>query len=85
MEGQIFSPMARTYGLALTGALLSTFTITPVLASFLLPEHVAESETFLVRLLHRIYAPALHWSLGHRKIMLAIAVLPASVKSRTPV
>jgi cobalt-zinc-cadmium resistance protein CzcA len=75
VEGQIFSPMARTYGLALTGALLSTFTITPVLASFLLPEHVAESETFLVRLLHRIYAPALHWSLGRRKIMLAIAVL----------
>jgi cobalt-zinc-cadmium resistance protein CzcA len=40
VEGQIFSPMARTYGLALLGALLSTFTITPVLASFLLPEQV---------------------------------------------
>src|SRR5208282_2416573 len=42
VEGQIFSPMARTYGLALFGALLSTFTITPVLASVLLPEHVEE-------------------------------------------
>ena len=31
VEGQIFNPMARTYGLALAGALLSTFTITPVL------------------------------------------------------
>ena len=54
VEGQIFNPMARTYGLALAGALLSTFTVTPVLASFLLPRHVQETETIVVRLLHRI-------------------------------
>jgi heavy metal efflux system protein len=74
VEGQIFNPMARTYGLALAGALLSTFTVTPVLASFLLPAHVEEAETIVVRALHRVYSPALHWSLGHRKTMLAIAV-----------
>ena len=51
VEGQIFSPMARTYGLALFGALSSTFTVTPVLASFLLPEHVEETETIVVRAL----------------------------------
>ena len=73
VEGQIFSPMARTYGLALVGALLSTFTITPVLASFLLPEHVEETETIVVRALRRIYVPVLHWSLKHRKTMLASA------------
>src|SRR5579863_8373625 len=69
VEGQIFSPMARTYGLALLGALLSTFTVTPVLASFLLPEHVEETETIVVRALRRIYVPVLHWSLQHRKTM----------------
>jgi heavy metal efflux system protein len=74
VEGQIFSPMARTYGLALIGALFSTFTITPVLASFLIPEHVAETETILVRALRRGYVPILRWSLDHRKTMLAIAV-----------
>jgi heavy metal efflux system protein len=74
VEGQIFNPMARTYGLALAGALLSTFTITPVLASFLLPERVAETETIVVRVLRRLYVPILHWSLDHRKIMLAIAI-----------
>ncbi len=74
VEGQIFSPMARTYGLALLGALLSTFTITPVLASFLLPEHVAETETIIVRVIRRIYEPILTWSLANRKIMLAIAL-----------
>jgi len=74
VEGQIFNPMARTYGLALAGALMSTFTVTPVLASFLLPRQVSETETIVVRMLHRIYSPVLHWSLGHRKTMLAIAV-----------
>jgi heavy metal efflux system protein len=75
VEGQIFSPMARTYGLALLGALLSTFTITPVLASVLLPEHVEETETVVVRALRFAYVPILRWSLDHRKTMLAAALI----------
>jgi heavy metal efflux system protein len=39
VEGQIFGPMARTYGYALAGALMATFTVTPVMASLLLPRH----------------------------------------------
>jgi heavy metal efflux system protein len=72
VEGQIFNPMARTYGYALFGALIATFTITPVLASYLLPEHVHEAETIVVRALRRVYTPALHWSLTHRKTMVAV-------------
>ena len=49
VEGQIFGPMARTYAYALTGAVIATFTVTPVLASVLLPEKVQEIETILVR------------------------------------
>ncbi len=75
VEGQIFSPMARTYGLALAGALLSAFTITPVLSSFLLPEGVGRVETIAVRQLRRIYTPILSWALGHRKTMLAIGAV----------
>ena len=75
VEGQIFSPMARTYGLALAGALLSTFTVTPVLTSYLLPERVEETETFVVRSLRAIYAPVLRWALNNRRTMLAIGVL----------
>ena len=44
VEGQILNPMARTYGFALAGALLATFTVTPVLASLLLPRHVERSK-----------------------------------------
>jgi cobalt-zinc-cadmium resistance protein CzcA len=75
VEGQIFSPMAKTYGFALFGALLSTFTITPVLASVLLPEHVREAETIVVRAMRSVYTPILRWSLEHRRIMLAIGAV----------
>jgi heavy metal efflux system protein len=74
VEGQIFNPMARTYGFALAGALIATFTVTPVLASLLLPEHIEETETFVVRALRAAYSPALHWSLTHRKTMVGIGV-----------
>jgi cobalt-zinc-cadmium resistance protein CzcA len=74
VEGQIFNPMARTYGFALGGALLATFTITPVLASLLLPRRLEEAETIVVRALRAIYSPALHWTLTHRKTCLAASV-----------
>jgi heavy metal efflux system protein len=75
VEGQIFGPMARTYGFALVGALLATFTVAPVLSSYLIPEHVRETDTILVRSLRAIYAPILRWSLGHRSTMLVIALV----------
>jgi cobalt-zinc-cadmium resistance protein CzcA len=74
VEGQIFGPMARTYGYALAGALLATFTVTPVLASVLLPERVKEAETIVVRLLHRVYNPALRFALDYRALTVAIGV-----------
>ncbi len=67
VEGQIFGPMARTYAYALVGALIATFTVTPCLASLLIPEHVAEVETIVVRQLRSIYTPVLRWSLDHRR------------------
>ena len=72
VEGQIFSPMARTYGYALAGALIATFTITPPLASVLLPQRVRETETVVVRLLHRLYTPALRFALTHRLLVVGI-------------
>ncbi len=66
VEGQIFGPMARTYGYALAGALIATFTVTPVLASFLLPRHVEEKETWLVEKLRHVYRPVLTWALDNR-------------------
>jgi cobalt-zinc-cadmium resistance protein CzcA len=59
VEGQIFGPMARTYAYALIGAVIATFTVTPVLASILLPAHVQEVETFMVRQIRRLYQAVL--------------------------
>ena len=74
VEGQIFGPMARTYGYALAGALVATFAMTRVLASFLLPEHVKEAETIVVRLLHRVCTPALRFALANRAIVVATGI-----------
>ncbi len=72
VEGQIFGPMARTYGYALAGALIATFTVTPVIASFLVPERVKEVETIVVRALHALYNPALRFALRHRFLVVGL-------------
>jgi cobalt-zinc-cadmium resistance protein CzcA len=74
VEGQIFGPMARTYGYALAGALIATFTVTPVLSSILLPERIKEAETLIVRGLHRLYRPALDFALNRRGLVVGIGV-----------
>jgi heavy metal efflux system protein len=72
VEGQIFGPMARTYGYALAGALIATFTVTPVVASVLLPKNVKEVETIIVRCLHRLYNPVLRFSLRNRFLVVGL-------------
>jgi len=75
VEGQIFQPMAKTYGYALAGALLATFTLTPVLASVLLPEHIEEVETWLVRFLRNIYSPMLRRALSNIRVTVAFGLV----------
>jgi cobalt-zinc-cadmium resistance protein CzcA len=74
VEGQIFGPMARTYGYALTGAVIATFTVTPVLSSVLLPAQVNEIETFLVRQIRRVYSTVLPLAVHHYRVAATIAV-----------
>ena len=73
VEGNIFSPMARTYAYALAGGLLATFTVSPALSAIILPAHVDETETLIMRWLNRIYLPALRWSLASRRVVLVAA------------
>src|SRR3954465_11431301 len=74
VEGQIFGPMARTYAYALLGAVIATFTVTPVLASLLLPEDIKEVETFVVRWLHKAYSTVLPRAVHHYRVAAAIAL-----------
>jgi len=75
VEGQIFGPMARTYAYALAGALLATFTVTPVLSSLVLPRHVEEVETWIVRQLRNRYTPMLRWALDNRPAAIGAGAL----------
>src|ERR1700738_104991 len=70
VEGNIFGPMARTYAYALAGGLLATFTVTPALSAIILPAHVEETETFIMRILHQLYMPVLRRSLANRRLVL---------------
>ena len=73
VEGNIFGPMARTYAYALAGGLLATFTVTPALSAIILPSHMQETETWIMRQLHKIYMPALHWAVANRKLVMGAA------------
>jgi len=74
VEGNIFGPMARTYAYALAGGLLATFTVTPALSAIILPAHIHETETWIMKRLDRIYVPVLNWAIANRKIVMAGAV-----------
>src|SRR5262249_22535998 len=63
--------MAKTYAYALAGGLLATFTVTPAVSAILLPEHVEETETWVVRVLQRLYRPALHLAVANKLLTIA--------------
>ncbi len=74
VEGQIFGPMARTYAYALLGAVIATFTVTPVMASLLLPDRVTEVETFLVRHIRSVYERVLVLAVKNARTAATIAL-----------
>jgi heavy metal efflux system protein len=86
IEGHIFGPMAKTYGYAIAGGLIATFTISPALSAILLPDSVAETETAVVRLLRRIYEPVVEFALANRVITLGslgVLIVFAFIASRS--
>ncbi|HQQ33760.1 MAG TPA: CusA/CzcA family heavy metal efflux RND transporter, partial [Methylophilus sp.] len=80
LEGKLFSPVALTIVFALSGSLVLSMTIIPVLASFLLGK-VSHEEPWLVRKALSVYEPTLKWALTNSKvvIMVALAALVVTV------
>ncbi|MGA2861812.1 MAG: efflux RND transporter permease subunit [Steroidobacteraceae bacterium] len=75
IEGHIFGPMAKTYGYAIAGGLIATFTIAPALSALILPEKIEETETHLIRFLRKIYQPAIEFALANPILTLGGAAL----------
>ena len=72
LEGKLFGPVALTIVFALSGSLILSLSVIPVLASFLL-KNVSHEEPWLPRHLLRLYEPLLVWCLGNSKKIFMIA------------
>ncbi|MEQ1531369.1 MAG: efflux RND transporter permease subunit, partial [Methylococcales bacterium] len=66
LEGKLFTPVALTIVFALSGSLILSLSVIPVLASYLLKD-VSHEEPWLPRQLQKLYQPALLWSLANSK------------------
>ncbi|HEY8219837.1 MAG TPA: CusA/CzcA family heavy metal efflux RND transporter [Methylobacter sp.] len=66
LEGKLFTPVALTIVFALSGSLVLSLTVIPVIASYLLKE-VSHEEPWLPRQLQKLYQPALVWCLANSK------------------
>src|SRR5206468_5469896 len=71
IEGKMFHPMALAVMLALTGALLLTLTLMPVLCSFLLGGKIHEGDNRVMQWVKWLYLPSLIAAL--RRPWLAVA------------
>ena len=73
MEGKMFKPLAYTIMIALMVSLVLSLTLSPVLCSLVLRQG-SEEDPWIVRQAKSLYAPTLRWALGHRTVVLMLAV-----------
>ncbi|MGE5362064.1 MAG: efflux RND transporter permease subunit [Bacteroidales bacterium] len=73
MEGKMFSPLAYTVAIALLSSLLLSIFLIPSLCLFALKG--VHREGPVERFFNRLYVPSLRWSMRHRLVVVAVAVL----------
>ncbi len=80
MEGKMFGPLALTIAIALSVSLILSFTLTPMLCSYLL-KGGAEHDTWLLRKLKRPYLKMLDFCVGNPKkvVIASVGALLASL------
>ncbi len=74
VEGKMFTPMAKTVGFAILGALILSMTYIPMMCALFLPKTISDKKTFsdrMVEKLQAVYAPLLqkaiqikYWIIG---------------------
>ncbi|MDD2863892.1 MAG: CusA/CzcA family heavy metal efflux RND transporter [Methylococcales bacterium] len=75
LEGKLFTPVALTIVFALSGSLILSLTVIPVVASYLMTK-VSHEEPWLPRKLQQLYQPSLAWCLDNtKKIFVAVGVM----------
>ena len=75
VEGRIFTPMGVAYLLSIAASTLVALTLTPAMCALLLAgRKLPSTETWLEKQTHRLYRPALKFSIRRPKIILATAL-----------
>ncbi|GEP56488.1 efflux RND transporter permease subunit [Reyranella soli] len=75
VEGKMFTPMALTVLLALTGAAIASMTLVPAAVALLVTGRVAEKENLFMRGAARVYAPVLEQAIHLRLVVVGLAAL----------
>ena len=78
IEGRLLRPLAISYLVAILASLVVAVTVTPVLASWLLPRKATQKEWKeppLQRWLHRAYEPVLRFSVGSPRAVAIFAIV----------
>ncbi|MCO5231445.1 MAG: CusA/CzcA family heavy metal efflux RND transporter [Chitinophagales bacterium] len=66
IEGKMFTPMAKTVGFAILGALILSLTYIPMMSAWLLPKNISSQPSFSDRLmdkLYKLYHPVLEFAI----------------------
>jgi CzcA family heavy metal efflux pump len=88
VEGRLLAPLGLAYITSLVASLFVSLTITPVLASYLLPKMKAmreEKDSFIVRRLKKWDGKLLHWTLRHPyKVIVGAVILFAATMATLP-
>jgi len=74
MEKKMFTPLAITISIALICSLFVSLLISPVLCSLFLKTGKKENETVFLKMLKKIYLPALRWAVSNQKKVMLGAI-----------
>ncbi|RAM49977.1 MAG: CusA/CzcA family heavy metal efflux RND transporter [Hapalosiphonaceae cyanobacterium JJU2] len=75
VEGRIFTPMGVSYLLSIIASTLVALTLTPALCALLLVNRrLPDNETWVARFSHKVYRPALMFSIRRPQMILIAAV-----------
>ena len=79
IEGKMFRPMAQTVAFAIAGAFIFSLTYVPMVSALLLSKKPVREGTRtisdrIMALFHRLYDPAIRWTLNQKGIVVGLSV-----------